>query len=263
VLDHRFGQMRDQVHAWQATIDHDAIVFTTHPGSDVAQSTDWDEDGEPGYWTGEASMPRSAQFERTAVHIYQPAWDETTDALLWTVFGYRPFTHAYVPQDHFDEVVQRGGWTVARKGGAAIALWSWRATSWRSYDPARIATRGLQQPFDLVAEGGPDNVWLVEVADRSTGDVDAWVAAVLASEPAVERDDDGFVVRWTSPAAGDLRFGSTGPFTVGGEEVPLGDFPRHESQWATVDRLATRYDVRTPDGRLTLDFDRRTRAVGT
>jgi hypothetical protein len=121
----------------------------------------------------------------------------------------------------------------------------------------------MRQPFDLVAEGGPDNVWVVEVADRSTGDVDAWAAAVVASEPAVERDDDGFVVRWTSPAAGDLRFGSTGPFTVGGEEVPLGDFPRHESQWATVDRLATRYDVRTPDGRLTLDFDRRTRAVGT
>jgi hypothetical protein len=263
VLDHRFGQMRDQVHAWQATIDHDALVFTTHPGSDVAESQDWDEDGEPGYWTGEASMPRSAQLERTAVHIYRPAWDEGTDSLLWSAFGYRAFTHAYVPQDHFDEVVQEGHWTVARKGGAAIALWSWRAPTWRVYDPAVHATRGMEQPFDLVAEGGPDNVWVVEVADASTGDVDAWVAAVLASEPAVERDGEGFVVRWTSPAAGDLRFGSTGPFTVGGEEVPLGDFPRHESRWARVDRLATRYDVRTPEGRLTLDFDRRTRTVGT
>ena len=258
VLDHRFGQMRDQVHAWQATIDHDALVFTTHPATDPEASTNWDDDGEPGYWTGEASMPRSAQFERTAVHIYQPAWDEGTDALLWSVFGYRDFTHAYVPQDHFDEVVQRGGWTVARKGGAAIALWSWRAPSWRTYDPATTATRGMVQPFDLVAAGGPDNVWVVEVADR---DVGRWADDVLASTPEVERDDEGFRVRWTSPAAGDIGFGSSGPFTVGGDEVAIADFPRHESQWATVDHQARRYEVRTPEGGLTLDFGRGTRAV--
>jgi hypothetical protein len=236
-------------------------VFTTHPGSDIAESSDWDEDGEPGYWTGEASMPRSAQFERTAVHIYQPAWDESTDSLLWAAFGYRDFTHAYVPQDRFDEVVQQGHWTVARKGDAAIALWSWRAPTWRVHDPAVVATRGMVEPFDLVAEGGPDNVWVVEVADATTGDVDGWVDAVLASEPAVERDDEGFRVRWASPAAGDVAFGSTGPFTVGDEEVPLADFPRHESRWASVDRLARRYDVRTPDGRLFLDFERGTRTV--
>ena len=77
LVDHRFGQMRDQVHTWQAAIDDQALVFTTHPGPDLPESTDWDEDGgEPGYWTGEASLPRSAQFERTAVHVYQPAWDE-------------------------------------------------------------------------------------------------------------------------------------------------------------------------------------------
>jgi hypothetical protein len=258
VLDHRFGQMRDQVHAWQATIDHDALVFTTHPGTDVEASLDWDDDGEPGYWTGEASMPRSAQFERTAVHIYQPAWDEGTDSLLWTVFGYRDFTHAYVPQDRFDEVVQRGRWTVARKGGAAIALWSWRAPSWRTYDPATTATRGMVEPFDLVAAGGPDNVWVVEVADR---DVDRWVDDVLGSEPEVDRDPDGFRVRWASPASGDIAFGSTSPFTVAGDEVPIADFPRHESRWATVDRLARRYEVRTPEGRLALDFDRGTRSI--
>jgi len=233
-------------------------VFTTHPGTDVAESTDWDDDGEPGYWTGEASMPRSGQFQRTAVHIYQPAWDESTDPLLWGVFGYRDFTHAYVPQDHFDEVVQRDGWTVARKGDAAIALWSWRATTWRTHDPATTATRGMVKPFDLVASGGPDNVWVVEVADR---DVDGWIDEVLASEPEVARDGEGFRVRWASPAAGDLSFGSTGPFTVAGDEVPVADFPRHESRWATVDRLARRYDVRTPDGRLTLDFERGTRSI--
>src|SRR5690606_29467582 len=131
VVDHRPGQMRDQAHAWQAAIDHDALVFTNHPVTPPAESTEWRDDGRPGYWTGEASMPRSAQFERTGVHLYLPTWDETTDPLVWAVFGYQPFTHAYVPQDHFDEVVQEGHWTVAAKGGAYIGLWSWREPTFR------------------------------------------------------------------------------------------------------------------------------------
>ncbi|MBK6312347.1 MAG: hypothetical protein IPF42_17885 [Candidatus Microthrix sp.] len=66
VQDHRFGAMRDQAHSWQAAIDADALVFTNHPVTDRDESTDWDDDGRPGYWTGEASMPRSAQYERAA-----------------------------------------------------------------------------------------------------------------------------------------------------------------------------------------------------
>ena len=164
VLDHRFGEMRDQGHVWQAAIDEDAMVFTTHPLTPPAVTDDWSEDGEPGYWTGEASMPRSAQYRRTAVHIYQPAWNEATDAPLWSVFPYRPFTHAFVPQDRFDEVRQVGNWTIASKGGGHIALWSWRTPVFRANDPG-VPSRTFARPYDLVAEGGPDNVWIVEVGN--------------------------------------------------------------------------------------------------
>ena len=262
LVDHRFGQMRDQVHTWQAAIDDQALVFTTHPGPDLPESTDWDEDGgEPGYWTGEASLPRSAQFERTAVHVYQPAWDAETDALLWSVFGYRPFTHAYVPQDRFDAVEQRDHWTVGRKGEGWIALWSWRAPTWRTYDPARHATDGMTKPFDLVAEGGPDNVWVVEVGEGPARAFREWLDEVTASPPKVARTADGFTVSWTSPSAGEITFGSTGPFTVDGKDQPLADFPRHESAFGTVDRLARRYRLRTDRAQLDLDFDRATRVI--
>ncbi|MBK6437013.1 MAG: hypothetical protein IPF88_00045 [Candidatus Microthrix sp.] len=122
VQDHRFGAMRNQAHSWQAAIDADALVFTNHPVTDRDESTDWDDDGRPGYWTGEASMPRSAQYERAAIHIYQPAWDEGADELLWAVFGYQPLTHAFVPQDRFDEVTQDDHWT---RAGCDAALRSW------------------------------------------------------------------------------------------------------------------------------------------
>ena len=181
VLDHRFGEIRDQGHAWQAAIDEKAMVFTNHPVTDTAQSTVWADDGEPGYWTGEAAMPRSAQYQGTAVHIYQPKWDESTDPLVWGVFEYRSYTHAYVPQDHFDEVRQVGNWTIA----ARSAPTSHCGRGGRR--PARIRPGGGgdqrdDQAFDLVAEGGPDNVWLVEVGSDDGGTLDDFVALVTAGD---------------------------------------------------------------------------------
>ena len=262
VLDHRAGEMRDQAHSWQAAIDENALVFTNHPVTDPDESTEWRDDGRPGYWTGEATMPRSAQHERTAVHLYFPAWDESTDPLVWGVYEYRPFTHAYVPQDHFDEVRQEGNWTVAAKDGAYIALWSWRTPTWRVYDPTVLATRDMVKPFDLVAEGGPDNVWIVEVgSDAEGGDLDAFVASLTAQDPEVTRGDDGFTVSWTSPSSGTVEFSNTGAFVVDGEEQPIGDFPRHESPWGTIDHLATAYRLEGEGSAWAVDADGWTRTV--
>ena len=52
------------MHAWQAAIDEDAMVFTSHPLTAPKATDDWNDDDSPGYWTGEASMPRSAQHPR-------------------------------------------------------------------------------------------------------------------------------------------------------------------------------------------------------
>ncbi len=263
VVDHRFGEMRDQIHAWQAAVGPGAVVFTTHPRNDLPEAETWHDDAKPGYWTGEASIPRSVQHERTGIHIYQPAWDETTNGLLWSLFGYQNFTHAYVPQDRFDDVVRDRHWTFARKDDGYIALWSWREPSWRTYDPAINPTDGQTQPFDLVAEGGADNVWIVEVGDKSTANsFETFMAKITESEPIVKRDPAGFTVAWRSPAAGEMTFGSTQPFTIDGKKQPLGEFPRHESRWGTVERLATKFSLRSDAATLGLDFDARSRTVG-
>ena len=185
-----------------------------------------------------------------------------TDDLLWSVFGYQPYTHAYVPQDRFDEVVQEGGWTFARKGDGYVALWSWRATSWRTYDPAVYATDGMVKPFDLVAEGGADNVWIVEVGERTDGTFEAWRASVARSAPVVDRSPAGFTVAWTSPSAGTLRFGSAGPFEVRGKPAQIAEFPRHESAFGRVKHLETTYRLASRRAKLDLDFVKRTRKVG-
>ena len=236
------------------TIDDDALVFTTHPGPDLARVDRLGrDDGEPGYWTGEASMPRSAQFERTAVHIYQPAWDESTDALLWSVFGYRPFTHAYVPQDRFDEVVQqrpldgrpqgRGLHRPVVVAGADVADLRPGAPRHRRDDPAVRPRRRGRARQRVGRRGG-------RRADRRRST--SWVDAVTASAPdgrAGRRRVHGARGRRRRPATIALRLDRpVHRRRARSSRSPTS--PATSRRSGTVDRLATRYALRTDGARL-------------
>jgi hypothetical protein len=125
------------------------------------------------------------------------------------------------------------------------------------------ATDGMTEPFDLVAEGGPDNVWIVEVGEATDGSFAGWAASVAANVPEVDRADAGFTVTWTSPSAGAVAFGSTAAFEVDGKEVPIIDFPRHESRFGTVEHLETAFGFASENATLDLDFERQARTVST
>lgn len=261
VIDHRVGDAMEQVHAWQATLGPEAMVFTTHPTKGVPKSLDWGTDS--GYWTGTASMPRTAQRDRAAIHIYGPSYASPTDSLLGPYFSYLPFTHAFFPQDRFDEVVEQAGWVMGRTGDGYVALWSERPAQWRTYDTTTEATGGHTLPFDLVAPGGPENVWIVEVGRRADhGSFAAFVAAITGSAPTVQRIPGSVSVRYVSPTEGELRFGSSGPFTVDGTATPLRDHPRHSSPWAEQCQLVEAFDIREGDARLAMDFTTAGRTVG-
>lgn len=241
--DWRKGSRGYQNHSWQATFDERAIVFTTHPGRLPPVSSNWGDDNEPGpsYWTGEASNPRSAQHENVAIHIYAPQYLQMPPPA--TAFSrYENFTHAYFPQDRFDEVVRDGHWTFGRRGEGWIALYSWRTPEWLDYAGTGLATDGMVQPFDLRAPGGPDNVWIVECARASdwNGDFAAFRAAVLGSRvevtslgaPPAGAASAGFSVVYESPSQGLVRFGWNEDFEVAGEVMPLSDYPRLSNPWA-------------------------------
>ena len=261
VVEHRAGDARDQVHAWQATIDHHALVFTTHPQRPTPQSLDWREDS--GYWTGTASMPSSVQQHNVAVHVYAPAYASPSDPLLGPTFGYEHETHAYFPQDHFDEVVQVAGWTIGRRGDGYIALWSHRPTQWRVHDPAVVATDGMVQPFDLVAPGGADNVWIVEVGRRADhGDFADFVDAISAAEVAVTRPvNNQQRARYVSPSQGELSYSRPEGLVVNGAPVAVGDHPRLESPWGEVCHLGKFLALNEGGHSLTIDFDKGVREV--
>lgn len=261
--DYRPGTFAEQVHAWQATLDEHAVVFTTHPKSEPQEGTQWpDSDG---YWTGSGSLPRSAQQGAVGIHLYRPAFDAPTGPPL-DAFGYLPYTHAYFPTEHFDEIVDDpdGHWTFGRRGDGYVALWSHRPVRWRGHDPERVFTHGMTEPFDLVADGGATNVWIVEVGDKGRwGSFEAFREAVRGAEVAVDDADEGFTVSYDSPTEGPLGFSSAGPLTVDGEEVAIGGYPRFDNPWSRTP-FESRV-IRIADGgeELVLDFDAVRREVTT
>ncbi len=251
--DYRKGRRSAQSHAWHATLGVAANVFTNHPATPPLASTDWDADRRPGYWTGSASLPRSAQFENVAIHIYHPLYASSTPPPL-DAFAWEPYTHAYFPQDAFDEVVRRGAWTYGRLGDAYVALFSQRPVEWVDYDPAVYATNGFSKPFDLRATGGADNVWIVECGSRSEwGDFDSFVAAVDAAGVLIEGEGADVVVQYDSPSKGAIRFGWEGPFSVDGEVVSL-VHGRMENPFVRVFADGQGYEVDYEGWSLHLDF---------
>ncbi len=274
--DYRKGANAGQVHAWQATLSADALVFTTHPMNAVQPPSEWigRDEGEPGYWTGTASMPRSAQHQNVGIHIYSPLYGQGG---LLGFFSYQPVTHAYFPQDHFDEVVQRGPWTFGREDGAYVALYSWRPTQWQPYAQAELDLLAptpegpVTHSFDLVAPGGPDNVWIVECARaREWDSFEAFQDAILAARvlvtprPGTVPRVQEFDVLYESPSQGAMEFGWNAPFRVRGEELPLDGYPRMSNPWVHAERGAARITMQEAGNRLVLDWaDATRRASGS
>jgi len=268
-VDYRKGLRGAQVHSWQATLDAKAIVFTNHPVIPLPESVDWMADPEDGgYWNGEATMPRSAQHENVAIHIYAPQYPEANGAPLDSFF-YQPFTHAYFPKDRFEEVVQEGHWTFGRQGDGYVALYSHRPAEFLEYDPARHAMGDHTQPFDLVARGGADNVWIVECGRRARwGSFAAFRRAIVASAVQIESRgasargvSPGYNVVYGSPSQGEMKFGWVSPLFVKGRERPLGDYPRYDNPWARVAYDSRAFDIRYGRHGVKLDFAAKVREV--
>ena len=121
----------------------------------------------------------------------------------------------------------------------------------------RLACLGIGE---LVASGGPNNVWITEVGHAdSHGSFEEFQAAIQEHEPVVTPLGDpdvsttGFDIEWTSPSVGEVSFGWDAPLVVDGEERDLADYPRIDSPWAQVPFDSTSYVVKS--GRHTLRLD--------
>ena len=226
--DQRPGQLGFQTHLWQATIDLDAVVFTSHPGSLEGRT--------PGYWTG-GWMPKVVQAENVAIVLYE--WRPASLIVPTLVL---PFTHAYFPRQHFDEVRAIDKWTLGRKGDAYLALFSNRPTHWNE--------TGEWAGKDLIADG-TSNTWICEMGCRTTdGTFDEFVDDIVAAEVKVL----GKRVTYHSPSQGKMKVGWRTRLKIDGRPVQIHHDDRFDNPYCRTSFGQDPIRIERQDEWLELDF---------
>ncbi len=209
--DYRKGYGGDQQHIWQATLGPNAVCFTTHPVRGKVRS--------PDYWTGSGNLPRVAQVKNVVIVLY----NISTRPGLYVTHGLT-FTHAWLPRDQFDEVVERDGWVFARRGDGYLAL--------RSQHPYRWQTEGREDKNREMIADGKQNVWICELGRRATdGEFADFVERICRAPISFGR----LSVSYDSPSQGRLEFGWNGPLRQNGNAIQLGDYPRYDNPYGQAD----------------------------
>ncbi len=96
-----------QQHLWYGALDNETPVFVNHPGgsSDTTSLR-------PGYWFGNGIIPAIKQEGNIIASIYLISEEHPIH-----------FTHAFWPNDRFEETISCNGWLFGRKKDGFIALW--------------------------------------------------------------------------------------------------------------------------------------------
>jgi hypothetical protein len=228
--DHRPGYGGDQQHVWQATLGPGAVCFTTHPARHS--------DASPGYWTGSGSLPRVGQVRNVLVAIYDI---DTRPGLYLT--HRMLFTHAWLPRERFDQVLEKDGWIFAKKDRGYLALRSQNPYHWQEHE-------GDDQGREVIVPG-KRNVWICEIGrELLDGPFDEFITRITAAS--LQFDDRS--TAYHSPSVGLVEFGWIGPLRVNGEAFSLKNYPRYDSPYGGGHFPAEEIHFRCGNQRLTLDW---------
>jgi hypothetical protein len=227
VQDFRAGEMGDCELVWQACLGPNALVFTNHPAYSVDQ-----EHLQPGFWSGNRSLPRVAQWEDVLIAIYQLQANDRMG-----------FTHAYFPTTNFDEYVLRDGWAFARTAEGYLAL-----TASNEISMVRHGSTAMRE----LRAYGQETIWLCQMGSTlEDGTFEAFQQKVLNLPVTF----DGLNVSLTSLRDEQLSFGWGAPFTRGGEAQTLTGFPHYDNRYCSAPLPCEAMEIRTEDYLLKLNFD--------
>jgi len=229
-VDYRKGFGGDQQHIWQATLGPDAVCFTTHP---ARQHGDL-----PNYWMGSGCLPRVAQVKNVLIAIYRlekyPALFSPIELFL---------THAWLPRDKFEEMVEQDGWIFARSGDGYLALLSENPYEWQSHP-------GEDQHREVIVTG-KHNTWICELGRKAVdGSFGDFMQRILEAEVLFSGDK----VSYQSPSQGHLVFSWKEALQREGQVIPLGDYPRYASPYALGEFPLEKIDIQLGEQALHLNW---------
>lgn len=237
--DYRAGYGGDQQSIWQATLGPDAVCFTTHPVPGRTET--------PDYWTGSGVLPRAAQIRNVVIVIY-----DATELPGTYVTKTGDFTHAWLPRDRFDKVMEKAGWLFAKRGKGYLALWTSRPRRWRT-EAGQDGKRKEDMHRELIVDGRR-SVWICELGSQAADGSFTRFAERMAAAPVKVSAD--LRVAYRSPSRGRLEFGWTGPLLQDGKAVKVHGYPRYGNPFVTADFPAAQIRFRHGNHRLTLDWQK-------
>lgn len=232
--DYRPGEPGARVHPWQATLGPRAVVYTTHPasvGKDAGHA--------PGFWLGNATLPRVAQWRDVLFSIYRLPDDD-----------WMGFTHAYFPTFAFDETsIQESAagqvWAFACKDAGYLALTS---------SPRLVSMSRGPGAYRELRAYGEDAIWVCQMGRAAVdGDFASFQTQVLAQPLTFE----AAAVRYGSLRGEMLSFGWEGPLLRDGEAVSLAGFPHYDNAYCVMERGATEMEIRSENYLMRLQFGQR------
>jgi hypothetical protein len=230
--DYRPGEPGTDEHIWQATLGSDAVVFSNHPASISNAETQ-----RPGFWLGNQTLPRVAQWKDLLVAVYHLPDDD-----------WMGFTHAFFPVYQFSahEIItnEKTGrtWAFARKDNGYLAL-----TALQGFELIQRAPDGNRE----LRSYGQNNIWVCQMGRAETdGNFQQFKKRVQA----LKMDFQGLEVHSKTLRGDYLTFGWEGPLRINGNEKPLHGFKHHESPYSVVDFPATRMDIQSNGTVMRLDF---------
>ena len=234
--DFRAGRMGYQQHPWTASLGEKAIVFTTSPASEEFNAR-------PNKLAGNLVLPRTAAHNNVVLAIYRNMPD-FVDYL---------YSQCYFPQSEFEEIVEKDKCIFGRKKDAYVAVYSLNDARWEAPNPLyeAISTTSNPKPYIYMAPGHA-NVWAIELGSKTqNGSFEAFCARFEQAK--IVGNTLGFV--YNSPSQGEMKFGWTGPLTVNGEKIALGDYPRYDNPYCQAEFNSRVLDIQCGDRRVILDAE--------
>ncbi|NCA67099.1 MAG: hypothetical protein EOM87_03430 [Clostridia bacterium] len=230
-----------------ANLTENAVVFTAHP---ARYETQKNVAATPGYWAGYGRAPHSAQEENIMLSIYQLP----SKSGFLELYDVPQFTHTYLPEAYFDEVIIDGRYAFAKVGNAYIALIGASDLEYLEYSEASASAfkNGLSDlppsRFDLV-QRGLNQYWIYELSDSGSEDFAAFKARIKGNTVTFDGNNN---LAYTS-ATKQLSLAYKGDFMINGVAQNL-EYKRFDSPYIVAEREADIMEFSYNGFTLTLDY---------
>jgi hypothetical protein len=220
--DHRKGEFESSSHVAQVTLGNKAVIFwscphTTGEGSGLR----------PDYWSGSTTLPRVIQHKNVM-------------SLTFRLNDFTWMSHAWFPQERFDEVRFIGNWVFVRVQRGYVGIYS--QNGMKVGDEGQYAGRELQC-------AARENTWLVECGrEADWRSFDAFVNALSAAHITTDKielngrthsqrpfDPISSGVMFESPSVGRFVTGWDVVPTINDAPIQLSRYPLVDSAWAHSD----------------------------